>query len=103
MQHGRKAIHVAAMTGRQNVIHALVERWGVDVNMRTGGSTPLGAAVGGGHMATVRILLELGADADIPSKVRDRKISFAQLHIVIMLCMVDARALQSFGVASVAT
>lgn len=64
---GRTVVHEATEAGLPNLIRYLVTDWGIDVNKQTYsmGSTALHMAASHGHVACVRVLLELGADMSI--------------------------------------
>jgi len=56
-------LQIASINGRNTTVRRLVEDYGANVSGDTGGSslTPLCAAADGGHLSTVRILIQLGA------------------------------------------
>ncbi|KAL6634310.1 hypothetical protein ACP70R_026981 [Stipagrostis hirtigluma subsp. patula] len=71
------ALHLAAGQGELAVCRYLVEELRVDINaIHEGGETPLAYAINGANIATVRYLLNQGAD---PDKVDDK--GFTSLHI----------------------
>ncbi|CAL5021925.1 unnamed protein product [Urochloa decumbens] len=71
------ALHLAAGQGHLSVCRYLVEELRVDINaIHDGGESPLAYAINGAHVATVRYLLDHGAD---PDKVDDK--GFTSLHI----------------------
>ncbi|CAN6238174.1 unnamed protein product [Urochloa humidicola] len=71
------ALHLAAGQGHLSVCRYLVEEFRVDINaIHDGGESPLAYAINGAHVATVRYLLDHGAD---PDKVDDK--GFTSLHI----------------------
>ncbi|CAO2038326.1 unnamed protein product [Urochloa humidicola] len=71
------ALHLAAGQGHLSVCRYLVEELRVDINaIHDGGESPLAYAINGAHVATVRYLLDHGAN---PDKVDDK--GFTSLHI----------------------
>jgi len=71
------ALHLAAGQGQLAVCRYLVEDLRVDMNaIHDGGESPLAYAINGVHVATVRYLLDHGAD---PNKADDK--GFTSLHI----------------------
>ena len=60
-----RALAWAAGAGRSKVVAKILEFPGVDVNAKVRGSTPLFKACGHGDPATIKILLEAGADPSI--------------------------------------
>ncbi|UIP93313.1 ankyrin repeat domain-containing protein [Wolbachia endosymbiont of Anopheles demeilloni] len=58
-----KLLHLACLYNQENVVKALLEVKGINVNFQDGsGKTPLYIAVDKGHHKIVRALLEAGAD-----------------------------------------
>ena len=61
---------MAALTGKSTDVLRILVQCGADVNECVGqhnDSTPLNVAVRQGHEETVRVLLQLGADPNLPS------------------------------------
>ncbi|MCL7030983.1 hypothetical protein MKW94_016701, partial [Papaver nudicaule] len=64
-ERGRGSLHFAAEGGRLNVCIYLLEKLKLDVDSKDNcGKTPLLNAIRGGHLDTVRYLLEKGANVD---------------------------------------
>ncbi|OCK78275.1 ankyrin repeat protein, partial [Lepidopterella palustris CBS 459.81] len=60
--NGFTAIHVAASNGKDDVLRVLLDA-GMDINARTSnGNSPLDSAINGGHLSTVMLLVESGAN-----------------------------------------
>ena len=57
-------LKVACTNGRAGVVRVLVQEAGADPRAQVGGHTPLEAAVRGGHLPTVHLMLQLGARMD---------------------------------------
>lgn len=57
-------LKVACTNGRASVARVLVQEAGADPRAQAGGHTPLEASVRGGHLATVHLMLQLGAHMD---------------------------------------
>ncbi|KAJ1691525.1 hypothetical protein LUZ63_015680 [Rhynchospora breviuscula] len=76
------AIHIAAVNGRTEICRYLIEELGFDPNLVPGGDsrkTPIFQAIFGGHVDTVRYLLDHGANPD----ARDR-VGFTSLHSAVL-------------------
>lgn len=74
---GWTALHYAAASGSNDVVHMLLDKK-VDINARSpNNTTPIMMAVFGGHIMTVKLLLDSGADASLKNDAGMTAIDFA--------------------------
>lgn len=66
-------LHVAASFGKLEIVQALVERFGMDINLRggTSESSPLDRACTDGQYEVAKYLLDKGAEIDISAPERN--------------------------------
>ena len=91
---GRGLLHVAAMTGQNEVMRLLVEDYGANVGIRSllGRDTPLHLAAQHGHRYTCFTLIQYGAEADLPNKFGATPLHYAtKLSIIRLLLRHGAR------------
>jgi len=87
------ALYYAALCGFSELADYLISTHGEDVNIRCGGrGTPLHGASSEGHLETVRILLDRGANVNIKAGYLDRTplcIAHDHQHLEVMRLLLD--------------
>ena len=77
-KYQQTALHMAACNGYNDIVDALIKRPDMNLNVRNeNGDTPLNVAADNGRAASARLLIDAGADINIPDKYQQTALHMA--------------------------